>query len=622
MALATQNLTTYYAKRIIGDTNATDWSTALLQTGTGVETSTWIFAQTARAGSKCGIRYAFYTDTSNNNIRDVYEIYGGVYDSTTRLYPPIASIECGTGNTYIRGDTHIQGNVNIGTLPNNNNNNNNYRLFVDGSVNFDFTNVNNGEFIVGTSTAYLSINGSTILAYPATTSNNTTVQSTLYLNCTSDTTNPPLGEVYIGGKTTHYGQIYRAYKASGQSAMIRMNGSNYDNYLWKIDSTADGTDSYGYGLKYKGTGSGAANYLQLMADDQGQTPVVAACVDQSGNIGLGTDTTSSSYKLYVTGASYFNGTTTFANDITVNGYLKSTLNGNTIQIGSQDANYAHITNSADIPFIFNKDVLVTNNKNLGSASWPWGNLYIGTANGAGIYYKGSNSTNRMIRFIDNSNDTYGNGISIGGGGQAIIGGGESADTATGQAGTTGGEIMWICNDGAIEFYPNLQSGWTTAQKNYIGTNGHYYSVAVHSAVWNDYAECRMADIIEPGYCITESSNKYMIKTTQRLQPGCKVISDTYGNLMGETPEAKTPVAVAGRVLVYPYKDKTEYKLGDAVCSAPGGTVDVMTREEIMMYPERIVGTVSEIPDYELWHGGRQDGENDIQVKGRIWIYVK
>ena len=87
---------------------------------------------------------------------------------------------------------------------------------------------------------------------------------------------------------------------------------------------------------------------------------------------------------------------------------------------------------------------------------------------------------------------------------------------------------------------------------------------------------------------------------KRLLPGCKIISDTYGSCMGETPTAKTPIAVAGRVLAYPYRAREEYELGAAVCSAPGGTVDIMTREEIIQYPERIVGTVSEIPNYDIW----------------------
>ena len=117
----------------------------------------------------------------------------------------------------------------------------------------------------------------------------------------------------------------------------------------------------------------------------------------------------------------------------------------------------------------------------------------------------------------------------------------------------------------------------------------------------------------------------MCLCNERLAAGAKIISDTYGFAIGETKECKTPIAVSGRVLVYPYKDRHTYPLGAAVCSAPNGTVDVMTREEIMMYPERIVGTVSEIPEYETWRcsGSVEQGPSDeVSVNGRIWIYVR
>jgi len=48
----------------------------------------------------------------------------------------------------------------------------------------------------------------------------------------------------------------------------------------------------------------------------------------------------------------------------------------------------------------------------------------------------------------------------------------------------------------------------------------------------------------------------------------------------------------------------------------------MTREEIREYPERILGIVSEIPDYEVWHAGSEQSPTPIQVNGRIWIYVR
>ena len=86
--------------------------------------------------------------------------------------------------------------------------------------------------------------------------------------------------------------------------------------------------------------------------------------------------------------------------------------------------------------------------------------------------------------------------------------------------------------------------------------------------------------------------------------------------MGVTETATTPIAVAGRVLVYPYQLRTNYHAGMAVCSAPNGTVDIMTRDEIRDYPDCIIGIVSEIPDYETW------GSNNVKVDGRIWIKIK
>ena len=69
-------------------------------------------------------------------------------------------------------------------------------------------------------------------------------------------------------------------------------------------------------------------------------------------------------------------------------------------------------------------------------------------------------------------------------------------------------------------------------------------------------------------------------------------------------------------------DKNEYKPGDCLCAAPGGTVDIMTREEIKEYPDRIVGTVSCVPEYEEWGGGEMADRKPVKVNGRIWVKVK
>ena len=144
--------------------------------------------------------------------------------------------------------------------------------------------------------------------------------------------------------------------------------------------------------------------------------------------------------------------------------------------------------------------------------------------------------------------------------------------------------------------------------------------SVTGAVWNDYAEYRNSTCNEPGYCVQEFGDDSLVKTQNRLDHFAGVTSDTWGFAQGETKDAKTPIAVAGRVLVYTFQDRDKYKPGDCVCTAPNGTVDIMTRDEIIQYPDRIVGTVSCVPDYDTWGGG--EDRQPIQVNGRIWIKVR
>ena len=146
--------------------------------------------------------------------------------------------------------------------------------------------------------------------------------------------------------------------------------------------------------------------------------------------------------------------------------------------------------------------------------------------------------------------------------------------------------------------------------------------SVTGAVWNDYAECREADTIEPGYVLIEIGDDTLTKSTERLQSYAGVSSDTWGFSQGETDRAKTPIAVAGRVLVYPFQERENYKPGQCVCAAPGGTVDIMTEEEIVRHPDRIVGTVSCVPTYDTWGGGPNADRPEVAVNGRIWIKVK
>lgn len=141
-------------------------------------------------------------------------------------------------------------------------------------------------------------------------------------------------------------------------------------------------------------------------------------------------------------------------------------------------------------------------------------------------------------------------------------------------------------------------------------------VGLYGALWNDYAEFRESKELEPGRCVYEVGDDSLARTTERLMPGGNIISDTFGFAQGQTDKAQTPIATAGRVLAYTYEDRNEFKPGDAVCTGPDGTVSLMTREEIREWPDRIVGTVSCVPDYEEW------GDTPIKVNGRIWIKVR
>ena len=187
-------------------------------------------------------------------------------------------------------------------------------------------------------------------------------------------------------------------------------------------------------------------------------------------------------------------------------------------------------------------------------------------------------------------------------------------------GTTSWSLGYCCGGGAdYHFRIKRNHGWNGWGDEALRIDSNSLSVYVSSlygAVWNDYAEYRKAESIEPGRVVIESEDGEMKLSTERLQPGAEIISDTFGFAIGETDEYKTPIAAAGRVLAYPNEDRYSYPLGCAVCSGPNGTVSQMTREEIKEYPERIIGTVSEIPEYEYW------GTGNVEVKNRIWIKVK
>lgn len=180
----------------------------------------------------------------------------------------------------------------------------------------------------------------------------------------------------------------------------------------------------------------------------------------------------------------------------------------------------------------------------------------------------------------------------------------SQNSATGQRGIKGNNNAGITQD---------MLTWNQDGTLIIGS-------ILQGAAQNDYAEFRKSDVCTPGKCVTEIGNGELVLTNKRLQRGCEIISDTFGFIIGENKEKgyTTPIAICGRVLAYPYESLDEFKshIGWPVCSGPNGTVSIMTEEEEEKYSSRIIGVISEIPDYDIW------GENNIQINGRVWIRVR
>lgn len=156
------------------------------------------------------------------------------------------------------------------------------------------------------------------------------------------------------------------------------------------------------------------------------------------------------------------------------------------------------------------------------------------------------------------------------------------------------------------------------QINTISNSGTIKGSKIYGAVWNDYAEYRICkDNFIPGMIVCENGDDTLSISKERMQPAAAVISDTFGFAIGETNDAKCPIAVSGRVLAIPYEPREEFKkaIGKPVCAGPNGTVSIMTDEEYRDKGYCAIGTISAVPDYATW------GTGNVAVNNRIWIKV-
>lgn len=156
------------------------------------------------------------------------------------------------------------------------------------------------------------------------------------------------------------------------------------------------------------------------------------------------------------------------------------------------------------------------------------------------------------------------------------------------------------------------------QINTISNSGTIKGSKIYGAVWNDYAEYRICkDNFIPGMIVCENGDDTLSISKERMQPASAVISDTFGFAIGETDDAKCPIAVSGRVLAIPYESREEFKkaIGRPVCAGPNGTISIMTDEEYRDKGYCAIGTISAVPDYATW------GTGNVAVNNRIWIKV-
>ena len=166
------------------------------------------------------------------------------------------------------------------------------------------------------------------------------------------------------------------------------------------------------------------------------------------------------------------------------------------------------------------------------------------------------------------------------------------------------------NIGRVAYFDLTEQGSDPANPVgiYIDNKG-----VMHGAAWNDYAEGRFCPQSEfssqlAGRVVCETGKGEVLLSTEKLQPCSYVVSDTYGVTIGS---GNINVTVAGKALVYV---EDEVSLGDCVTAGPNGKAIKMSRQEVVNYPDRILGVVIEVPDYELFKG--------TEVNGRVWVEIK
>lgn len=396
---------------------------------------------------------------------------------------------------------------------------------------------------------------------------------------------------------------------------LRVYGNIYnDGTIWCGTQT---TNTAGSGERQIGVANGAGKlYMYATASTTGN----------KGLYGCKADGTSKAYL-----------TIKYDNSVTLHGNAETASKLTTEAVGS-NVRPIYFTNG--IPVICNETLAVNISLNAATATWAveagkvtWGNVTgkpstdtDGKINWSGLnvtgQYAGSpylNNGPATYVCLEKQGDYYELNFDTGTSAsavRAIYFNAHWRHSAGGrESGATTAETITYDSSKQVKYYFCSYRNVPTSGNESRYQDAWVYAGRVYNAYWNDYAEFRRTlDGVKPGQVVIDHDDGSMEITTKRLLPGAQIVSDTYGTSMGESEKDKTPVAVAGRVLACPYRNKKEYHAGMAVCSAPNGTVDIMSKLEIVLHPDCIIGYVSEIPDYDMW--------GQVQVNGRIWIKLR
>lgn len=650
MASQTYNLNTWAAKRVIGDSAAQDAASALLQTGEYNLDNTWIFNRTNHLPDLYGIRYLCDTETTagegedpiiETTGQDKIELYGGYQVDNTDT--PTAWVRLDTGVIHL----------------NNRNDWSNPPAFeiMCASKLFQIKPSNQGEGIdIGYD--WDNYDGAGI-SFRAKDSTNYPGQFNIWARRDSSHSYTLKGE--SGGQLTWTG-----YFTANQNIAIRRNNKdkvlvfqqygtgatvgtvNYDSgNATNVTSGRFSFNEFSPKSTADGNTTGYAEIYYLPSCTVGLTANAAYNILTSKDMSFsitGNAATATALSTSGTAAKFWRGDNAWSDTIS-GGTLKITANSNTVTIGSQNATWCHFTNSASINFYFNHQIHAVDGFVVYNTNTKLTNNSLAFAQGGGW----SMSDSTWIRTVG-SKSVYMNTGTFRCDGTIQAGSSGSYTWTSGGVLTTSRIIATSTTDAvpgsvaAVALITGSSTGAHTEMDNNeiitktnASTKSSFYinesceitsGGLVKNAVWNDYAEYRRAETIEPGYCVATQEDGIMYKTNERLYRGAHVISDTYGHAIGMSDTAKTPIAIAGRVLVHPYQDRNNYHIGDCVCATYDGKVDIMTREEIKEYPDRIVGIVDEIPTYEIWnetytfYKSGSETTSQTPVNGRIWIYVK